>query len=93
MNLLRQIASDTNRSLEVVEAVCEQAWQHFEAGDLDEYAAEIAKSIEAVAGPTDVVLLAQASMAPAAALVRHRGLTILSSPRLGLDAAMSLYRR
>jgi hypothetical protein len=93
LSLLRQIASDAHRSLEVVEAVCEQAWQHFEAGHLHEYAAEIAETIEAAARPTDVVVLAQASMAPAAALIRRPGLMILSSPRPGMVAAMSIYRR
>jgi hypothetical protein len=93
LSMLRQIASDNSRSLEVVETLCERAWQYFEAGDLAGYAAEIAEKIDDVARPTDVVLLAQASMAPAAALVRHPGLTILSSPRLGMEAAMSSYRR
>jgi hypothetical protein len=93
LSLLRQIAADTHRSPEVVEAVCEQAWQHFEAGNLKEYAVEIAKTIEDAARPTDVVLLAQASMAPAAALVRRPELMILSSPRLGMEAAISIYRR
>ena len=93
LSLLRQIASDTGRSPEVVEAVCERAWQHFEAGHFLEYAVEIAETIQAAARPTDVVLLAQASMAPAAALVRHPGPMILSSPRLGIEAAISIYRR
>jgi hypothetical protein len=49
-------------------------------------------TLEAVAGPRDLVLLAQASMAPAAELLTHLGIPVLSSPRLGLEAAITSYR-
>ncbi len=91
--LLEQIAFDANRVIEVVEVFCEFAWPFFERGDLSGYAAEIAKAIEGVARPSDLVLLAQASMAPAADLVAHLGVPVLSSPKPGLEAALALYRQ
>jgi hypothetical protein len=90
--LLRQIASDAGRSIDVVEVLCGRAWRLFELGDHPGYAGEIAKTIEATALPGDVVLLAQASMAPAAERVRHLGLPVLSSSKSGVEAAVSRYR-
>lgn len=90
--LLRQIASNGGRSIDVVDVLCERAWRLFERGDHPGYAGEIAKTIEATALPGDLVLLAQASMAPAAELVRHLGIPVLSSSRSGVEAAVSHYR-
>ena len=92
INLLRQIASDTQREVEAREVLCTSAWPFFEREDHATYVAEIAKTIEAVALPSDLVLLAQASMAPAAGLVHHLNIPILSSPRLGVEAALARYR-
>lgn len=90
--LLRQVAEDASRSIEVVEILCERAWALFERGDLVGYAREIAATVEATARPTDVVVLAQASMAPAVERLGHLGIPVLSSPKLGLEAALSLYQ-
>jgi hypothetical protein len=90
--LLRQVASDASRSIEVVEVFCEDAWPAFQVGDHATYAAQIAATIEATARQTDVVVLAQASMAPAAQQLGHLGMPILSSPKLGLETALSMYR-
>lgn len=90
--LLRQIASEASRSIELVEVGCEGAWQRYTLGDQVGYLAEIAATIESTARPTDLILLAQASMAPAAELVRHLGSPVLSSPRLGVQAALAMYR-
>ncbi|WP_437317492.1 hypothetical protein [Sorangium sp. So ce385] len=90
--LLHQMASDAKRSIDVVETLCERAWRLFETGDQPGYHGEIARTIETTALPSDLVLLAQASMAPAAELVRHLGIPVLSSPRSGVEAAVSRYR-
>jgi len=90
--LLRHVASDGKHATEVIEVLCQQAWSLFEAGDHSGYVREIAATVEAVAGPGDLILLAQASMAPAAELLSHLGVPVLSSPKLGLEAAMSMYR-
>jgi hypothetical protein len=90
--LLRQIASSTGRPVDTLEVVCEGAWPLFEAGDRSGYIRVLAGAIESAACPTDLVLLAQASMAPVADVLRHLGVPILSSPETGLEAAMSAYR-
>lgn len=86
--LLRKCASRVARSVEIVEVVCEPAWRLFENGQHDAYARCIADSIEQTVGPDDVVVLAQASMAAAADLVHHLRVPVLSSPRLGVQAAL-----
>ncbi len=40
----------------------------------------------------DVIVLAQASMAPAAQLCSDLSVPVLSSPRLGAEAAIEAYR-
>jgi hypothetical protein len=90
--LLKQIAAAEGRAVDLAQVGCETAWPFFETGDHARYLAEIARSIETAARPHDLVLLAQASMAPAAELLGHLGLPILSSPFLGLSAAVSSYR-
>jgi hypothetical protein len=52
----------------------------------------VARTIELEARSTDVIVLAQASMANAAELVKTPGVQVLSSPKLGLRAALSMYR-
>ncbi len=90
--LLREIAAEQARALELVEVLCGAAWPHFEAGDLSAYISEIAGFIAPRALPGDTVLLAQASMAPAADALSHLDVTVLSSPRLGVEAAVARYR-
>jgi hypothetical protein len=92
VTLLRQVAASVNQAPLIVEVLCEGAWSRFEAADLSGYAAEIARTIEQAARPGDVILLAQTSMAPAVELVRHLGIPVLSSPRSGVEAAVSMYR-
>jgi hypothetical protein len=64
------------------------AWDLFHAGEHAAYAALIARAAEA--SRADVVALAQASMAPAAAMVAQRpGRAILTSPQVALGAALT----
>jgi ketosteroid isomerase-like protein len=90
--LLRAVAAERLHAIDLVEVVSERAWPFFEAGDHSAYLREIAATVEGVAGPRDLVLLAQASMAPAAELLTHLGIPVLSSPKLGLEAAIAMYR-
>jgi hypothetical protein len=90
--LVRQVAAKVKRAPVMVEILCEDAWPLFEASDFSGYAAKVARTIEAAAVPGDIVLLAQATMAPAIELVRHLGIPVLSSPRSGVEAAVSIYR-
>lgn len=74
----------------VQELLCAAAWELFQAGDLSGYAAALASAVDERAGANDVVMLAQASMAPAAALVRRSDVEVLTSPDVGVRAALGL---
>jgi hypothetical protein len=76
----------------VVEVPCPGAWAAFEGGDLDGYYASIARHVRGLAGDFDVVVLAQASMAPAAALLADLAIPVLTSPRLAVLRAVELVR-
>ncbi len=65
------------------------AWQHFEANDMSAYFETIARALKANADNYDVLVLAQASMARAADLCTELSIPILSSPTLGVKAAIA----
>lgn len=89
--LLQDAAARAGAAVELIELLCAEAWPHFERGDLPAYHAAIAAELRA-APAADVIVLAQASMAGAAALCADLPTPILSSPRLGLEAALAIYR-
>ncbi|WP_329570718.1 aspartate/glutamate racemase family protein [Kitasatospora sp. NBC_01266] len=71
---------------------CPGAWALFEAGDLAGYHAAVAQRIRAAVGGdgVDVVVLAQASMAPALDLLGELPVPVLSSPRPAVRRALRL---
>lgn len=89
--LLHDAARGAGRRITCVDALCDDAWPLFEGGDLDAYHAAVAAAAEALAPRCDVVVLAQGSMAAAAGRVRA-ATPVLSSPRLGVAAALAAYR-
>ncbi|WAL99324.1 aspartate/glutamate racemase family protein [Streptomyces sp. Je 1-369] len=91
--LIEEEALRAGRDVSVRAVVVEEAWERFEAGDAVGYAESVARAVRAVRdADADVIVLAQASMAGAEALVpevRAR-VPVLSSPRLGLASAAAL---
>jgi hypothetical protein len=69
------------------------AWAHFLDGDTQRYLRAVADGTMLVRRDADVVVLAQASMAGAAALLQDLPVPVLSSPAAGLAAAASLLGR
>ena len=67
--------------------MCDQAWPHFEAGDMVTFAAEIRR---AVSGQGERVLLAQATMAVAAEALRADGCTVFTTPQAAAEAVLAL---
>lgn len=90
--LIEEVAAQQGRAVNIRLLVCEGAWQFFDQGDQAGYWDAIAKSLHEADDLGDVVVLAQASMAGAAPLCADLGVPILSSPRLGLEAALAAYR-
>ena len=87
--LLEESAAARGHSVSISSVVSEGAWDLFCSGDLDGYASAVATTIDAIDHRADVVVLAQASMAPAALLARS-STPVLSSPRLAVEAALEL---
>lgn len=83
-DLLLECAADADVQL----APCLDAWALFEAGDLAGYQQAVAAHVRTL--DADVIVLAQASMAPAAALLGDFGTPVLSSPISAVDAATRL---
>jgi Asp/Glu/hydantoin racemase len=85
--LLRATADLAGRQVTLIASPCLSAWRHFEAGDISAYDEEIAAHVRTIAGDADVIVLAQAGMAGAAALLP--GLPVLTSPRTAVEAALT----
>lgn len=94
MDLLADVAGKAGVDVDPQVVMCEGAWPHFEAGDMDSYGKAIAASIMPVVAHAkpDCIVLAQASMACAEPLLEPLGLPVLTSPRLGVLKALALLR-
>lgn len=88
--LIRDSARRAGKQVFIESRWMSQAWSHFEAGDQQAYIQCIADDIRACLRGTDVVVLAQASMAGAASLLSDVGVPVLSSPALGVRAALDV---
>ncbi|MFE1996011.1 aspartate/glutamate racemase family protein [Streptomyces parvulus] len=90
--LVEQEAGRAGRPLLLRTRLVEGAWDRFEAGDTEGYLRLVAEAAEAVtADDTDVIVLAQASMAPAREVARTP-VPVLASPALGLAAGAAAAR-
>ncbi len=90
-DLLTAVATEHGQAIVIGELLCERAWSKFEQGDHDGYLREIAAGIRCTDG-CDVIVLAQTSMADATKHLSDFPVPVLSSPRLGLAAAIARYR-
>jgi hypothetical protein len=87
--LLQTSARRLGAGLDIDSLVVADAWAHFQAGDHTRYIDTVATAV-ANAAPAGTVVLAQASMAPAAERLAVRGISALTSPRLGVEHAIGL---
>ncbi len=88
--LFEECAANAGSAVTLVDAPCLDAWERFEAGDYAGYLDRVARHVRALSEDVDVVVLAQASMAPAADLVGDLSIPVLSSPRLAVVRAVDL---
>lgn len=86
--LVLSAAEDAGVAVRPSQLLVAQAWPHFEAGDMARYVETLAQAIRAKAAMADVVVLAQASMAPVQAALTDLGIDVLSSPALGVRLAV-----
>lgn len=83
--LFDEIMLATGATLQVETHLVDGAWELQEAGDTEGYLDAIASRLPAIAATADVVVLAQASMAPARGRIAA-ATPILSSPRLAIES-------
>lgn len=89
MSLVDEEVTRIGHAADVQSHIFDGAWEDFRAGRQQDYYEGIAARLRAVARDADVVVLAQASMAPAADLCTDLNVPILSSPVTGFVAAVS----
>ena len=96
LGLLEECASDLGCEIAPRVLLCSKAWPHFEAGDLEGYATEIAKDVKAALADwpeAQSVILAQASMRVAEDKLTDCGLPIRTSPVLAVERALEMARK
>ncbi|OYD71061.1 aspartate/glutamate racemase family protein [Rhodococcus sp. OK302] len=86
-DLIAQEAEAASIAISVELVVAGHSWSLFEAGDMEGYIRVITESALALEGRVDVIVLAQASMAPAERHLIGLSVPILSSPRLAVEHA------
>jgi hypothetical protein len=91
--LLHEEAARAGHDIELMVSLCDDAWARFEANDHRGYAMAIADHVRAIGRGVDVIVLAQGSMSGAAALLGDLDIPVLSSPRMGVAAALERFRR
>ncbi|WP_338682053.1 Asp/Glu/hydantoin racemase [Janthinobacterium sp. TB1-E2] len=87
--LLQESAAALDRPIQLQSLLAEGAWTHFQAGDHATYIGAITGCIMTATPAADVIVLAQASMAPAAQALQELGVPVLSSPSLGVARALA----
>ncbi|MBA4097444.1 MAG: arylsulfatase [Rhodospirillum sp.] len=86
--LLNEVAYAQNRRVEIETLLMENAWPLFQAGDEAGFARHIADIILHTRPRPDAIVLAQASMAGAADLLKQSPVPVLASPRLGVASSL-----
>ncbi|MFF6786935.1 aspartate/glutamate racemase family protein [Streptomyces sp. NPDC012510] len=87
--LVEEKARAAGRDITVQERLCEGAFSVLMSGDRDGHDAMVLDGARALAKEADVIVLAQASMAPLApAIAEAVGKPVLSSPRSGTENAV-----
>ncbi|MEV8309236.1 hypothetical protein AB0P36_18270 [Streptomyces flavidovirens] len=91
-DVMREEADAAGRTAVIRTVPAEGAWKYFEDGDRERYLDLVARTVDTITG-VDVVVLAQVSMAHAAARTRTgTAAPVLSSPAPGLRAAAAAVR-
>ncbi|MDA0231496.1 MAG: aspartate/glutamate racemase family protein [Proteobacteria bacterium] len=92
LDLLSEAAARAGKEIDLRPVVFEEARAKLMEGDTEGYLTIIAEGLRRAATDSDVIVLAQASMAPALARCQDIEVPILTSPRSGLEAAVQAYK-
>jgi hypothetical protein len=88
--VLAEEAADADSAISVEVCAVDGAWDAFLSGDAKGYNSQIAQAARALSDRCDVVVLAQASMEPAAALLDGLATPVLTSPRSAVEAVAAV---
>ncbi len=91
LSLLQSSSERLGKVCSIESLVLPEAWEYFRTGDPAQYRDTIVQRVLQVASSTCTVVLAQASMAPAETELAKRGITALSSPKIGVESAVQEY--
>lgn len=89
--LFDAVVASTGRTCAVKTVFCEGAWPHFENGAIEAFSETVASSVRKAAGRQETlsaIVLAQASMAPAARQLADLGIPVLASPVPAVETAL-----
>ncbi|WP_255767618.1 aspartate/glutamate racemase family protein [Pseudarthrobacter sulfonivorans] len=84
--VLAEEAADAGADVSLKVSVVDGAWDAFLSGDAELYHSRIAEAARALADCCDAVVLAQASMEPAATRLSGLATPVLTSPRAAVEA-------
>lgn len=89
-DLVRRVAAEQGREIELVEHLCEGAFDAVMAGDGATHDRIVGAALTDAMRDVDVIVLAQASMARVVAALPESAVTVpvLSSPELGMEQAL-----
>lgn len=82
--------ADAGADISIEVSVVDGAWEAFLSGNAEDYRSRIAEAALALSSRCDVVVLAQASMEPAAALLAGLATPVLTSPRSAVEAVAAV---
>ncbi len=91
--LIEDVAEEAGADVEVDSLLVPGAWREFRAGNHERYRQLVASAVGRWAANFDVVILAQASMAPAVDALAGTGVTVFCSARIGVMHAAALAQR
>ena len=89
--LIRKVAAEAGKDIEIRTILLAGAWAKFKAGDAEGYISDIVAGLRRSSNGLEAIVLAQASMARAA-VCGELGIPVLSSPRLGVESAIAAFR-
>jgi Asp/Glu/hydantoin racemase len=94
--LIRSTAADMGKEVEIIPVLCEDAYEPMLSGDSETHDRIVSKAIKELTAQSDVIVLAQASMARVGETAPGGdgyAVPVLSSPRLAVQAAARVLER
>jgi Asp/Glu/hydantoin racemase len=90
VRLIRAKAGTAQRTVQIVEAVADGAFQALLDGDAERHDSIVRQTIESLSGRVDVIVLAQASMARLIPALTGIEVPVLASPQSGVEAVRAV---